>query len=1173
MASDEQVLLTSLEARIINFEKAFARASRVADSSWSAIEARGKAGAAKMEAHVAQATKGMHDKFSEMGKEIGVIFAEGLGIRELQKMADEWTAFSGRIAATGVATEDLHDKLQQLSDIAIRSHASLEQVGKVYTAVGRGAKEVGANEAQAVQVTETLMKAFALGGQPVETTNAAILEFSHALGAGRANMQEFNKLAFEAPILMDAIAKELGISASKLHEYMKEGGEVTSAQMIKAILHAKEQIEQQFGKLKPTIEQSLAGLETAMSRWIGQTDEGIGVTKTISEAIQGLGHNIDIVAPSALALAAALALAFSPQSVAFGGIAAAVIAIAGFSDKIHPIAGEMTTLADLVRAAFELVKEAGGEAAAFLEEKFAQASKLLSDIFSGVGVPLETFLTVVKTLGNAVITVFVGTAEGIKASWQNLGPAIGDITLSMVNKIIENVEWMANKVVESLNSISDLMKRFTGVDLGHASTIDLGRVQNGFVGAGKAAGDAFEQGFKSAAKDYIGGMLGLPEKELKALEDKAKEIARQREEAAKKPKKDEGSLGQTLKDSEDPKKIKAYNELLTKQKEFIQNQEIQLKAAQMQEHEGAVLVKEQELWNEAASKGIELTEKQKEELHKMAEAGVTAQENVKSFQDLKQSTKELSDALSSELGGALDKIVTRSAKLRDVLRELAVALLKMVMEAALLGKGPLAGVMGLKEQGGLLNLNAIDKSLFKSIVPGLNPATSGTALKQIMPPDPLQALKTKPKTPATTEAPAASATGAKEATKLSLPDMNIGSAAKAIPGAANSISLTPKEILDLKKTVLTEWVPGQGDMQGKGIIDTILNRRASGHWGDSVTDVVNARKQFSAINGGIAFNGKVARGVDDIPNSALDTARGRQSSSLVDRWLAERAAGAKSVVGDHLNYANRAASTPNNWAWIDTLKGPKFGEHVHGTTEELQKYRPGEFGVKLANSDKHIDQTATGSISKEVEQAAKQAEEAQRKLAEQAQKAAQATKDVTTPLQSMDTGISKLAGSLQEGAPATNTFAGSIEKLLGKLLGGGGEGLGGLGGALGGALGLAEGGMVHGPGTSTSDSIPAMLSHGEFVVNAAATSKHGRILHAINEGRVPRFAAGGFVDGGLASYAVNNNQQSSVTHNNQRTVSQTLHLQAKDADSFRRSQGQIAAVAGAALSQAAARWR
>ena len=56
----------------------------------------------------------------------------------------------------------------------------------------------------------------------------------------------------------------------------------------------------------------------------------------------------------------------------------------------------------------------------------------------------------------------------------------------------------------------------------------------------------------------------------------------------------------------------------------------------------------------------------------------------------------------------------------------------------------------------------------------------------------------------------------------------------------------------------------------------------------------------------------------------------------------------------------------------------------------------------------------------------------------------------------------------------------------------------------------AAGGMVSGAGTSTSDSIPAMISNGEFVVNARATSAYLPLLNAINSaGLQPRFTMGG----------------------------------------------------------------
>ena len=60
---------------------------------------------------------------------------------------------------------------------------------------------------------------------------------------------------------------------------------------------------------------------------------------------------------------------------------------------------------------------------------------------------------------------------------------------------------------------------------------------------------------------------------------------------------------------------------------------------------------------------------------------------------------------------------------------------------------------------------------------------------------------------------------------------------------------------------------------------------------------------------------------------------------------------------------------------------------------------------------------------------------------------------------------------------------------------------------------FAAGGSVWGPGTGTSDSIPAYLSNGEFVVNAASTSKFRGILEAINNSPIRHFAEGGYAAG------------------------------------------------------------
>lgn len=69
-------------------------------------------------------------------------------------------------------------------------------------------------------------------------------------------------------------------------------------------------------------------------------------------------------------------------------------------------------------------------------------------------------------------------------------------------------------------------------------------------------------------------------------------------------------------------------------------------------------------------------------------------------------------------------------------------------------------------------------------------------------------------------------------------------------------------------------------------------------------------------------------------------------------------------------------------------------------------------------------------------------------------------------------------------------------------------------------LAFATGGAVNGPGGPTEDKIPAMLSDGEYVINAAATRKIGlRNLDALNSGNMS-FAANAFRDKTFENVAI-----------------------------------------------------
>lgn len=96
--------------------------------------------------------------------------------------------------------------------------------------------------------------------------------------------------------------------------------------------------------------------------------------------------------------------------------------------------------------------------------------------------------------------------------------------------------------------------------------------------------------------------------------------------------------------------------------------------------------------------------------------------------------------------------------------------------------------------------------------------------------------------------------------------------------------------------------------------------------------------------------------------------------------------------------------------------------------------------------------------------------------------------------------------------------------------------------------GLATGGSVDGPGTGTSDSIPAMLSNGEYVLNAQAVDRLGvPFLNGLNTGRLRGFASGGLVgSGGVAGYKAERGSNGGQVQ----SVNLSMNVSAMDASSF-----------------------
>nr|WP_172685181.1 cell wall hydrolase [Methylobacterium oryzae]AGO88381.1 protein of unassigned function [Methylobacterium oryzae CBMB20] len=173
--------------------------------------------------------------------------------------------------------------------------------------------------------------------------------------------------------------------------------------------------------------------------------------------------------------------------------------------------------------------------------------------------------------------------------------------------------------------------------------------------------------------------------------------------------------------------------------------------------------------------------------------------------------------------------------------------------------------------------------------------------------------------------------------------------------AGKPVTLTREDVKVIAKVVTTEVDLRLNDLdlraQIHAVIDTMLNRLASGRWGKTMKSVADSPWQFSRINGPSWAYGSV----DKMPDLAVSP----KVAAEVQRWLARRESGAPSSVGDAMNYLNPAFSSTravNGWGRAVLAQAEQNGhifgsgrsKHYHGTAADLMRYRPGPLHVRLA---------------------------------------------------------------------------------------------------------------------------------------------------------------------------------------------------------------------------------
>lgn len=614
----------------------------------------------------------------------------GIGIRQLQIMADTWSDLRSRLANVVGGFEQADTVMTRLESVARRTYSSFQTTAESFIFNSRALKDLGYSTKTQLDFTEALNNALVVSGAKGERAAQIQFNLSKAIGQGTLRGDELNSILQVGGRVASVLAEHLGTTTTKLKE-MGQQGLIKTADIVAALTGKLEILREEADAMPATIGDAFVLIGNATLGFVGRVDQALGASERLAvflkenvadaivaatdeainlatafaswvgsfvqteTSVRGLvqttyllGVNMETVrkigtflfvglltrvAIPAVSLLARLML--GPLIAAFNGVLAAMTLMAA-----HPVMGTLTLFARLIPVAVAALYT-------FRDE--------IKNVF---GIELAS---VVKDGANFIIRSMVFAVNTVKALWADFPAFLDVIMVKAANSIIDRFNDTFSVKIGGKGLLGLLgLEEKTLIDvegLIPKLTVDPAN-QAAF---NKSIDDLLKKTREGLGVDYVGDLM-----ETTAATASATQAT-------------EGMIDSidNLVTQVDAKAAKAYSKMTQSARDFIATQNLQRASLGLTAEETNRLRYQQDLLNQARDNDIKLTPIQKRELmglgfemaaaeertRKMAEAFDFARDLVGDFvQDLRSGLREgqsFFEAFGNAVNNVLDKIIDK----------------------------------------------------------------------------------------------------------------------------------------------------------------------------------------------------------------------------------------------------------------------------------------------------------------------------------------------------------------------------------------------------------------------------------------------------------------------------------------------------------------------------------
>lgn len=209
--------------------------------------------------------------------------------RRIVEAGDQVAMLQGRFTALSGSAAQGRQAVQQVFDIASKTGASIDDTGQAFSRFYLASKSLGATQTEAARLVETVQKLGIVGGASASEVANGSIQLAQALASGVLRGAELGSILENMPLVAKQIADGLGVGIGQLRE-MGAAGQLTAEKVFGALQKGAADTDKQFAQMPVTVERASGEMTVAMGRFLSSLNEGIGLSRALASAIQGVAN-------------------------------------------------------------------------------------------------------------------------------------------------------------------------------------------------------------------------------------------------------------------------------------------------------------------------------------------------------------------------------------------------------------------------------------------------------------------------------------------------------------------------------------------------------------------------------------------------------------------------------------------------------------------------------------------------------------------------------------------------------------------------------------------------------------------------------------------------------------------------------------------------------------------